>query len=57
MDIPDAPWIRETERTGHYRYGWWNQPVPDYDYYEEGDDYLEQNPLKEDDESELSRSV
>ena len=23
-DIPDAPWIEEAERTGHYRYGYWN---------------------------------
>lgn len=32
MNIPDAPWIRETERTGHYRYGFWNTPpAVDYD--------------------------
>ena len=32
MNIPDAPWIRETERTGHYRYGFWNTPAGvDYD--------------------------
>lgn len=29
MSIADAPWITETERTGHYRYGWWNQPQED----------------------------
>lgn len=29
MSIPDAPWIAETERTGHYRYGYWNQPPRD----------------------------
>lgn len=22
----DAPWIRETERTGHCSTGWWNTP-------------------------------
>ena len=26
MDIPDAPWIRETEATGHCSSGYWNQP-------------------------------
>ena len=26
MSIADAPWIRETERTGHSRYGYWNSP-------------------------------
>ena len=31
MNIPDAPWIREAERTGHYRYGFWNTPPEDYD--------------------------
>ena len=29
MSIADAPWITETERTGHYRFGWWNQPQED----------------------------
>lgn len=29
MSIPDAPWITETERTGHYRFGFWNQPQDD----------------------------
>lgn len=24
--IPDAPWIRETEATGYCRSGWWNNP-------------------------------
>jgi hypothetical protein len=40
MDIPDAPWIRETERTGYCSSGWWNNP-PEGDLYEddeEGDD-------------------
>lgn len=26
MTIPDAPWIRETERTGFCRTGWFNHP-------------------------------
>lgn len=26
IQIPDAPWIRETEATGHYWGGWWNEP-------------------------------
>ena len=26
LDIPDAPWIRETEATGYCRSGWWNTP-------------------------------
>ena len=30
LDIPDAPWIREAERTGHYRYGYWNTAPGDY---------------------------
>lgn len=39
MDIPDAPWITETERTGHYRFGWWNNPPEDdFDEYEQEDD-------------------
>lgn len=29
--IPDAPWIRETEATGHYSGGWWNEPEEDDD--------------------------
>lgn len=29
MSIPDAPWIAEAERTGFYKYGWWNQPRED----------------------------
>ena len=29
--IPDAPWIQEAERTGHYRFGWWNTPPRDDD--------------------------
>ena len=37
MNIPDAPWIRETEATGYCRSGWWNTP-PDEDY-DEGDEY------------------
>ena len=40
MDIPDAPWIQEAEQTGHYRYGWWNQPYEDDETeYEQEDDY------------------
>lgn len=31
FDIPDAPWIEESIRTGHYKYGWWNQPDDDED--------------------------
>lgn len=42
MDIPDAPWIRETERTGYCSSGWWNNPPKDdpddFDDFEEGDD-------------------
>ena len=26
MSIPDAPWIAETRRTGHSRFGYWNSP-------------------------------
>jgi len=26
MNIPDAPWIRETECTGYCSSGWWNNP-------------------------------
>jgi len=28
-EIPDAPWIRETERTGYCESGWWNNPPDD----------------------------
>ena len=39
VQISDAPWIRETERTGHYRFGWWNTgPGPDEDPEDEDDD-------------------
>ena len=37
MDIPDAPWIRETEQTGYCRSGWWNNPPPEDDEDEEGE--------------------
>jgi hypothetical protein len=41
FDIPDAPWIRETERTGYCSSGWWNNPPEedpdDFDDFE-GDD-------------------
>jgi hypothetical protein len=39
MDIPDAPWIEETMRTGYCRSGWWNNPPEDdFDEYEQEDD-------------------
>lgn len=38
MNIPDAPWIRETERTGYCRSGWWNNPPED-----DGDEYGEED--------------
>ena len=38
MDIADAPWIEETMRTGHYRFGWWNQPYEEQDEYEQEDE-------------------
>ena len=39
MDIPDAPWIEETMRTGYYRFGWWNNPPEDdFDENEQEDD-------------------
>ena len=31
FEIPDAPWIREVERTGHYKYGYWNNYPADDD--------------------------
>lgn len=34
----DAPWIEETERTGHYWGGWWNTPDEDEDECDEWDD-------------------
>lgn len=37
MNIPDAPWIRETERTGYCSSGWWNNP-PEEDNENEEDD-------------------
>ena len=39
--IPDAPWIRETERTGYCSGSWWNnppEPEGDPDEEEECDD-------------------
>ena len=39
MDVPDAPWIEETMRTGYCRSGWWsNPPEDDFDEYEQEDD-------------------
>ena len=42
MNIPDAPWIRETEQTGYCRSGWWNNPPEedpdDLDDFEGDDD-------------------
>ena len=35
VNIPDAPWIKETEATGYCSYGWWNQPSKPDDEYEE----------------------
>lgn len=49
MQIPDAPWIRETERTGYCSSGWWNTP-PRYDEDEE----FEEDEFEEDLEDELS---
>lgn len=46
MDIPDAPWIQEAERTGHYRFGYFNT-APGDGYEDEG---LEQ---EEEDDGEL----
>ena len=43
MSIPDAPWIRETEATGHCSAtngAWWNNPPSDYD---EEDDFGEED--------------
>lgn len=37
MNIPDAPWIEETERTGYCSSGWWNNP-PEGDNENEEDD-------------------
>ena len=41
VNIPDPPWIRETEATGHcsrYNGAYWNYPDEEYDDEEEGDD-------------------
>lgn len=40
-NIPDAPWIRQTEATGHcsrYEGAFWNYPDDEYDDGEEGED-------------------
>lgn len=31
LQIPDAPWIKETEQKGYCEGGWWNTP-PEDDY-------------------------
>ena len=31
MSIPDAPWVREAERTGYSRYGYFNAPPDECD--------------------------
>ena len=38
MNIPDAPWIRETEATGYCSYGWWNTPPRDDEDEEEDEE-------------------
>lgn len=37
--IPDAPWIRETERTGYCSGSWWNNPPEPEDEPDEEEDY------------------
>lgn len=50
-EIPDAPWIREVEATGYYRFGWWNTPPRDpYDDYHYHDELLEGDEPDEDEE-------
>lgn len=44
FDIPDAPWIEETMRTGYCRSGYWNTP-PGF--------YSEDELDPDDDESEV----
>lgn len=35
MQLPDAPWIRETEATGYCSSGFWNNPpMEDKEEYE-----------------------
>ena len=46
LDIPDAPWISETERTGHYRFGYWNTGPGQYEDEEPDED-------EEEDDGEL----
>lgn len=36
--IPDAPWIRETERTGYCSGSWWNNPPEPEDDPDEEED-------------------
>ena len=31
MNVPDAPWVREAERTGFSRYGYFNAPQDEMD--------------------------
>ena len=42
IQLPDAPWIRETEMTGYCRSGWWNMPPEedpdDFDDFEGDED-------------------
>lgn len=45
-NIPDAPWIRETERTGYCsaRNGaWWNNPPRFADYPDDDEDFNEED--------------
>ena len=37
--IADAPWIRETERTGYCSSGWWNTPPEEEEEEDEDDRY------------------
>lgn len=47
QQIPDAPWIRETERTGYCKSGWWNQPPDPNDISKDEPDYERIEKMKE----------
>lgn len=42
--IPDAPWIRETEATGYCSSGWWNNPPNEYGWWNNTRDGYEPEP-------------
>lgn len=49
-NIPDAPWIRETEATGYCSWGYWNQPPKKHN---DDDEFIYTVYMDDDEEDEF----